>query len=379
MLEPMQPALAGRLVLSVGHTLPGLYCLAMLRDLGAEVVRIERPTRDAASPYEGVANDFPTRSLVAGTHALALDLKHAAGRDAFLRMAARADVVLEGFRPGVSTRLGIDYETLHTHHDALVHAAISGHGEGAREPEHLGHDVNYLAETGVLALANPLGLPGVPFADGLAGLAAALNVVAALHAATISGRGQHLDCAIVDGPLFLMSAELEHFWRSGESRGPGDTHLSGRHPWYGLHPSADGGAMAVGAVEPPFHAALCRTIGHPELTSRQHAEGEEADAARELIGSAFSTRTRAEAASLFEGGEACVSPVRTTAEVAGSDLVARGVREDESSGERLVRSPVRLPSVPLAPEISAETLLAGLGFGAEEIESLIDSGACEEA
>ena len=259
--------LAGTLILSVGHTLPGLYCLALLRDLGAEVVRVERPASGGPSQYAGVAADFPVRSLTAGTDSVALDLKSEAGSAAFRRLARAASAVLEGFRPGVAARLGIDYASLCREHEALVYASLSGHGQEGPDSQRVGHDLNYLAETGVLGLANPIGLPGTTFADGLAGLAAALNVLAALHAAARAGRGQHLDLAIVDGPLFLMATELENFWRTGSVRGPGESHLTGRYPWYGVHPTSEGGAVAVGAVEPGFFKALCHAVGHPELAA----------------------------------------------------------------------------------------------------------------
>lgn len=369
--DPAAPPLAGTVVLSVGHTLPGLYCLAALRDLGAGIVRVERPApKGASGPYAGLADAFPTRSLVAGTHAVALDLKRGAGRDAFRRMVRRADVVIEGFRPGVARRLGIDYEALRAENPALVYAAISGYGQSGPHSTRAGHDINYLAETGVLALANPTGLPGVTFADGMAGLSTALSVVAAIHGASRTGSGQLLDCAIVDGPIFLMASELEHFWRTGDARGAGDTHLTGRNPWYSVHPTADGGAVAVGAVEPPFYEALCRGIGCPELGDQQLAEGPALAAAREKISAAFGRRTRDQAVALFANESACVSPVRNTAEVAGSALMARSLRDEGAAGERLVRSPVRHPDAPLAPEKNGPRVLEDFGFTPEEIDAL---------
>jgi alpha-methylacyl-CoA racemase len=267
--------LAGAVILAVGQTLPGFYCLALLRDLGAEVVRVERPARGGDSRYAGVARGFPVRSLSAGIHSLGLDLKAASGRAAFHRLARAASAVLEGFRPGVAARLGIDYATLCPLHPALVYASISGYGQQGELSQRVGHDVNYLAETGVLALGSPIGLPGATFADGLAGLAAALNLLAAMQAAARDGRGQQLDLAIVDGPLFLMATELENLWRTGAARGPGESHLTGRYPWYGVHATSDGGAVAVGAVEPGFHAALCRGVGLTEVAASEVAEGEE--------------------------------------------------------------------------------------------------------
>ena len=360
--------LAGTVVLSVGHTLPGLYCLALLRDLGAEVVRVERLARGGEAKYAGLATGFPTRSLTAGTHSVALDLKSDAGSKAFQRLARAAAAVVEGFRPGVAARLGIDYAHLCRDHEALVYASLSGYGQEGPASQRVGHDVNYLAETGVLGLANPAGLPGTTFADGLAGLAAALNLVAALQVAGRSGRGQRLDLAIVDGPLFLMATELESFWRSGSARGPGDSHLTGRHPWYAVHETADGGAVAVGAVEPDFHAALCRAIGHPELAARQLAEGEEREQAWAAFRRFFAGRTRDQAMAALGAADACASPVLSTQEVAESVLMERATRAGSERGEKLVRSPVRLPLPALPEERHGAQVLARFGFTRAEIE-----------
>jgi alpha-methylacyl-CoA racemase len=371
--------LSGTVVLSVGHTLPGLYCLASLRDLGAEIVRIERPRpQGQADPYAGVAGDFPTRSLVAGTSEIALDLKHSSGLEAFRRLAKQADVLLEGFRPGAASRLGIDYESLSAAHPALVYAAISGHGQSGPNSDRVGHDVNYLAETGVLALANPMGLVGAAFADGLAGSNAALNIVAALHGRSRTGSGQMIDCAIVDGPLFLMSSELEHYWRTGESRGAGDTHLTGRHPWYGVHTTRDDGAVAVGAVEPSFYSNLCQGLGRPELASRQFADGDRLQAARDDIAASFAASGRDEMVTrLAQHGDTCVSPVLDTAEVANSSLIERVLPDERAQGERLVRSPVRTSPLDLAPERSGRCVLGDFGFTTEEIETLVRDGAID--
>jgi alpha-methylacyl-CoA racemase len=362
--------LAGTVVLSVGHTLPGLYCLALLRDLGAEVVRVERRTRgERESKYAGVADGFPVRSLTAGTHSVALDLKSDAGHAAFRKLARAAAAVLEGFRPGVAARLGIDHAQLRRDHEALVYASLSGYGQQGAASQRVGHDVNYLAETGVLGLANPPGLPGATFADGLAGFAAALNLLAALHEAARSGRGQHLDLAIVDGPLFLMATELENFWRSGAARGRGESHLTGRHPWYAVHETSDGGAVAVGAVEPVFFGALCGAIGRPELAERQLAEGEEREQAWAAFRGFFATRTRDQAMAALGAAEACASPVLSTQEVAQSALMERALRAGGERGEKLMRSPVRLPLPELPAERHGAQLLARFGFTRAEIEA----------
>ena len=363
--------LAGTVVLSVGHTLPGLYCLALLRDLGAEVVRVERRARGGGgdAKYAGLAAGFPIRSLTAGTHSVGLDLKSDAGRAAFQKLAREAAAVVEGFRPGVATRLGIDYASLCRDHEALVYGSVSGYGQEGPASQRVGHDVNYLAETGVLGLANPAGLPGATFADGLAGFSAALNLVAALPAAARSGRGQHLDLAIVDGPLFLLGAELESFWRSGSARVRGGNHLTGRYPWYAVHETADGGGVALGAVEPEFHRALCGAIGHPELAERQFAEGEEREQSWAAFRRFFGARTRDQAMTALGAAEACASPVLSTREVAESVLMERALREGSERGEKLVRTPVRLPLPALPEERHGAQVLARFGFTRAEIEA----------
>lgn len=374
-MSPTEPPLAGAVVLSVGHTLPGLYCLAMLRDLGAEVVRVERPARASASRYAGLAT-FPIRSLTAGTHAIAVDLKADAGRGVFERLAASAAVVLEGFRPGVAARLGVDHSRLCARHPALVYASMSGYGQTGPASRRVGHDLNYLADTGALGLANPIGLPGATFADGLAGVAAALNVVAALHVATGTGCGRHLDLAIVDGPFFLMASELEAFWRSGVARGPGDTHLTGRHPWYAVHGTRDGRAVAVGAVEPAFHATLCEAIGHPELATRQHDDD---PAIWPAFRDFFTARTRDEAMAAMGEVDACASPVLSTREVAESPLLGRAVRVGPVAGERLVRSPIRLPLPPLEAERRGAGVLHRFGFSERDTDELARAGVIADA
>jgi len=378
MTAPGQP-LAGAVVVSLGHTLPGLCCIALLRDLGAQVIRIERVRRsDGDDPYAGLDAAFPVRSLTAGTSALRLDLKREQGRDAFCRLAARADVVLEGHRPGVAARLGVDYPRLSEDHPALVYASISGYGQAGPMSQQPGHDVNYLAQTGVLHLGNPIALPGVAFADGLAGVSAALNIVAAYHAASRDGRGQYLDLAIVDGPLFMMATEFEHHWRTGESRAPGGTHLTGRHPWYNVHATADGRAIAVGAVEAGFHRAWCDGLGVAHLADAQHAGGASLDAAWRATREGLAGLTRDEAVALFEGREACVSPVLDTAEVAQSPLMARVRVAGERDGEWLVRSPVVTAPVEWDAPRCGGAVLERFGFGEADIAELLRCGATQE-
>jgi alpha-methylacyl-CoA racemase len=372
-------ALTGTRVLTVGQTLPGMYCAAVLRDLGAEITRIEPPHRGSGR-YSALQGQFPTESLLRGTSRCAVDLHHAAGRHLVRRLAGKADVVLEGFRPGAAAALGIDYRSLGSSNPALVYAAISGYGQEGPAQRRPGHDVNYLAATGVLDLTrdregNPV-VPGVTMADGLAGLSAAVNILAALQMRSRSGRGQFLDLAIIDGPLFLMSMEFEHYWRTGKARGPRDTHLTGRFPWYGVAETKDGGHLAIGAVEPHFYTALCHKLGRGDLEDRQFAEGEELEEAARAFRAAFHSRGRDEWTALLADEDVCVAPVLGVDEAADSVLAqrARTTRpgEHHPSG---VRSPVRCPLPEPVPERDTVQTLAHFGLSAPEVAMLREQRA----
>lgn len=370
------PALDNVLVVSVGHTLPGLYCLAMLRDLGARAICIERPAPPAADEkYKGMDVTFPIRSLTLGTDEMHLDLKQESGVRAFRQLAQCADVVLEGFRPGVMQRLGIDYTSLHELNPGLVYAAITGYGQEGVWRDRVGHDINYLAETGVLALGNPVGLPGATWADGMAGVSAALNIVAAIHARSASGRGQMIDCAIVDGPLSLMTSEFEYAWNTGNARGAGATHLTGSHPWYGIYPTRDGKQVAIGSVEPAFYQVLCHALGLPELATQQYVQGKALEETKAKLGAAIASRSRDEVLALFREHQACVSPVLGTAEVLASPLATRAIARDPVTGQSRVLNPVRLAAAPTPTrEPLADFLLARGGFTKNEIEQLLAAG-----
>lgn len=365
-----QPLLAHVRVLSVGHTLPAMYCIPALRDLGADVTLVEAPAAESvATRYASLAGLFPTRSLLAGTARCQINLRDARGRDAYMRLARQADVILEGFRPGTSARLGVDYDAVKAGNPDVVYAAISGYGQAGPARDRVGHDLNYLAASGVLHLSGPPcgppAIPGVPFADGLAGVSAALNVVAALWRRMQTGAGCYLDIAIADGPAFLMAMEYDYFWNTGRQRQRGDTHLCGGYPWYNVFETADGRYLSVAAVEPQFYARLCQMLGRPDLASQQFVDGAERHALFECFASIFMSKTSDEWMEVLGSEDVCVTPVLTPGEAAGS--LPRGVSAD---GPPQVPSPVRLEvAAPSAPRGTA-AILASFGFTEEEIRTL---------
>jgi len=372
----MSPSLLADVrVLSVGHTLPAMYCIPVLRDLGADVTLVDAPSSEsAATRYASLAGLFPTRSLLAGTARCAINLRDAGGRDAYLRMARQADVILEGFRPGTSARLGVDYDAMKDASPRVIYAAISGYGQVGPARDRVGHDLNYLATSGVLHLTGPLdgppAIPGAPFADGLAGVSAALNIVAALWRRAQTGTGCYLDIAISDGPAFLMAMEYDYFWSTGRQRQRGDTHLCGGYPWYQVFETADGRYLSVAAVEPQFYTRLCDALGRPDLASQQFVGGAERDALFACFATIFKAKSCDEWMTLLGSKDVCVAPVLTPGEAA-QHLHTSGAAQDAP----LVRSPVRLESAaPSTPTGTAATL-ASFGFTEDEIRALREHGS----
>jgi len=373
----MLPSLLAQVrVLSVGHTLPAMYGIPALRDLGAEVTLIEAPAAaSVAARYASLAGVFPTRSLLAGTGRCTINLRDPRGRAAYLRLARQADVIFEGFRPGTSARLGIDYDTVKAANPGVIYAAISGYGQEGPARDRVGHDLNFLAAAGVLHLADgpngPPGVPGAPFADGLAGLSAALNVVAALWRRAQTGTGCFLDIAIVDGPAFLMAMEYDFFRDSGRHRQRGDTHLCGGYPWYHIYETADGRHVSVAAVEPQFYARLCTVIGRPDLATRQYAEGAEREALFASFAAIFKSKTRDEWTAIVRDQDVCVEAVAAPGEAAA----ALALRHGGAVTADAVRSPIRLPAAAASGPPDTAATLASFGFTEDEIRSLQAHGS----
>ncbi|HVM95953.1 MAG TPA: CaiB/BaiF CoA-transferase family protein [Candidatus Acidoferrales bacterium] len=364
----MSPSLlAGVRVLSVGHTLPAMYCIPALLDLGADVTLVEAPeAQEVAARYSRFAGQLPTDSLLAGTSRCKIDLRDAIGRDAYLRMAQHVDVVLEGFRPGASARLGIDYERVKSTSPRVIYAAISGYGQAGPWRDRVGHDLNYLAASGVLHLTGDPqdvpAVPGVPFADGIAGMSAALNIVGALWRRMQTGDGCFLDIAIADGPAFLMSMEYDYFRQTGHHRRRGDTHLSGGYPWYHVFETADGRYISIAAVEPHFYARLCKTLGRSDLESQQFAAGSERRALFDAFADIFRSKSLTEWCELLDGEAVCFAPVLTPGEAMQALQPSR-------------RSPMRLKAGATATPKDSAAVLASFGFSEDEIEVLRKRGS----
>lgn len=305
----MPGPLEGLRVVELAGLGPAPFAAMLLADLGADVLRISRPDEDAAA----AAADLLNR----GKHSVTIDLKSEAGRDAVLAHAAAADVLLEGFRPGVGERLGIGAERCLELNPRLVYGRMSGWGREGELATAVGHDINFIAAAGLLSQvgSDPDGPPVPPLAlagdFGGGAMSLVVGILAALWERERSGRGQVVDASIIDGASILMTV-LWGFRASGQwNDARGENLIDGSDPFYGVYRTADGGYLSVGALEPQFQATLLDLLG---LTGEPVFAGADRDAQRARFAEVFLTRSRDAWSELLEGTDACVMPVLSMGE-----------------------------------------------------------------
>jgi alpha-methylacyl-CoA racemase len=328
---PVSPAsgpLNGVTVLDLSTVGPAARCTRLLSDYGALVVKVGPvPTADAAP----IQPRYFAYSGHRGMRRVLVDLKDEEGRDAFLSLAGAADVVVESFRPGVVDRLGVGYSAVSARNPGVVYCSTSGYGQDGPASQWAGHDIDYLAVGGFLAMSTPgVGgappIPGATVADAAAGgMQAALAITAALAGRATTGRGAYLDVSVAEGVLWLTSLAIDEQLALGDDIVPGHDVLSGRYACYGTYAASDGKWLAVGAIEAKFFANLCGALGCPELAASQLNDDAQ-EKIRAAFASAFATRTRDEWVELLAGADTCVAPVLEVSEVVASpQFVARGV------------------------------------------------------
>jgi alpha-methylacyl-CoA racemase len=315
-------------VLDLSTVGPAARATRLLADYGARVVKVGPVPSADASPIEP---PFFAYSGQRGMHRVLLDLKDDDGREAFLALAAAADVVVESFRPGVVDRLGIGHAAVSARNPGIVYCSTTGYGQDGPQAQRAGHDIDYLAVGGFLAMSTPgeqaaPPLPGATIADAAAGgLHAALAITAALAGRASTGEGAYLDVSVAEGVLWLMSLAVDEQLALGGDVTPGHDVLSGGYACYATYPASDGRWLAVGAIEARFFANLCRALGCPELAASQY-DGEAQPQTRAALARAFATRPRDEWVELLAGADTCVAPVLAVAEVADDpQFRARGV------------------------------------------------------
>ena len=345
-------ALRGIRVLDLSRLLPGPFLTMILADLGADVVKVEEPRRG------DYMRDFPPRgdgasgrylSVNRNKRSVTMDLKDEGERERFLRMTERADVVVESFRPGVMDRLGVGYEALNERNERIILCSISGYGQNGPYRDRAGHDINYLALAGVLAMSGqdsggPPALAGVQIADlGGGAMWGAIAILSALIDRDRTGRGTHLDISMTEGALAMLASEfgIVDAEPSPPTRGTGL--LNGGAARYGVYETSDGKYLSVGALEPQFLGRLAAAAG---LELQPGAEGD-ADLRRQLT-RVIATRTRDEWARALDEHDCCCEPVLEMDEVPGHALHReRGVffeiPDEDAPGTLQVRTPLGMP------------------------------------
>ncbi|KNZ32915.1 MAG: carnitine dehydratase [Methylibium sp. NZG] len=375
--------LHGLRILELASIGPGPMCAMLLADLGADVVRIDR------TEPSGLGVAMPTRFNVNGRNrrSVALDLKTPAGRDAVLRLVATADMLIEGFRPGVAERLGLGPADCHARNAGLIYGRMTGFGQTGPLAAAAGHDLNYIALTGALHAIGPPGGAPVPPLNlvgdyGGGALYLALGLLAALHERKTSGLGQVVDAAMVDGAASLASIFYGLHASGAWDRPRGENLLDGGAPFYATYETADARFVALGALEPKFFAELAQRIGLDERFVKRQHDRRLWPEMREAVGRIIKTKTRDEWCALLEGTDACFAPVLSIAEAPqhahaasrNAFITIDGVVQP-APAPRFDRSTPEPPRP--APEVGQHTVevLSEAGFTAAEIAALTASGA----
>ncbi len=391
--------LAGIRVLDLSLQLPGPFCTLMMADHGADVIKVDEPEPRLRNPF--AAEDSPglspsDRYLNRGKRSLTLNLKTDEGRDIFRTLAEKADVVVEGFRPGVTERLGVGYATLSARNPRLVYCSISGYGQTGPMRTVAGHDINYISYTGILGMSGraggPPAIPPVQVGDLFGGAMMALSgILMALVARQSTGQGRWVDVSMTDGSFAMLAFHAVAGLAGAPDPERGSLILTGMYPCYETYRCADGGYVSLGALEAWFWDRLVSALGRDDLAGLQYATGDEGARAKAELATIFAAKTRGEWERFFEGKDVCFSPVLALSEaLSHPNAAARGMvvavesplgGTDRQPGRPLKFSGPREdwtePAPPgRAPRLGEhdEEILKEIGYGPERIAALRRAG-----
>ena len=393
-------ALEGIKVLDFCRNAPGMFATTVLADLGADVLMIERPMDETRAAYEKLVSgiDGPEderrhaafNALQRNKRSLALNLKEPEAQQIFHKLAETADVVVEGFRPGVMDRLGAGYEKVRSINPRAVYCSVSGYGQDGPYSQMAGHDINYISFAGALGLIGPQdGKPSIPlnliadYAGG--GLCGAVGILAALMAREKTGAGQYVDIAMSEGVLYMLSGLVSDALSRGISAERGSNRLNGGAPYYNVYRTKDGKYFSIAAIEPWFWENLCRALALEALLPHQDAIGEKKAEVEQALSDAFLAKTRDEWFEALKNANISVGKVYSIEEALDDPHAQkRGmVLEIEASGipeskVRQVATSIHLSDTPgevrnLGSVTGQHTsnVLEELGFAAAAVADLI--------
>ena len=385
----MAGPLTGVTVLELAGIGPGPFAGMMLADMGAEVIRVDRiPAASTGNALEALLRN--DSSVDRGRRSIAVDMKNPRGIETVLRLVEKADILIEGFRPGVTEKLGLGPEVCRARNPRLVYGRMTGWGQTGPLAQAAGHDINYIALSGALHAMGPKDRPPAPPLNlvgdyGGGGMLLALGAVAALYETQRSGQGQVVDAAMTDGAAILMAAPYAWAARGFWSDQRETNLLDGAAPFYGCYACSDGGFVSLGSIEPQFYRELLEKcqIDDPQF-AHQWARGEW-PALKLKLAALFGTRSRDEWSALLEGSDACFAPVLSISEaprhphnLARATFVeANGVTQP-APAPRFDRTTSELPA--RAPVIGADSteLLRRIGCSDADIATLIEAGVVRQ-
>ena len=374
--------LAGIRVVELAGLGAAPFCGMVLADLGADVIRVERPDRVIGGHTSSTRHDLLNR----GKRSIGVDLKHEAGVDIVLRLCGTAELFIEGFRPGVTERLGIGPTQILARNSAIVYGRMTGWGQDGPLSARAGHDIDYIALSGALHGVGTEDTPVVPLnlvGDyGGGGMLLAVGLLAALAHARTTGKGQVVDAAMVDGSALLTTAMhgylAEGFWSTERAANL----LDGGAPFYSIYETADGKYLAVGALEPQFFATLIEALDLASESVGEQTDRERWPEMRATFTARFLERSRDEWESLFEGLDACVAPVLLPDEAPGNRHNAHrevfieidGVTQP-APAPRFSLTATTTPAGPVFPGCDTDAILRSLGLTEEDTSKLRQVGA----
>ena len=393
----MVMALQGIKVLDLCHLAPGMYCTMILSDFGAEVLRIDRPQPTSPQKagnsvwrFERVM-EVANRAFNRNKKSIVLNFKSEGAQQIFYKLVKSADVIVEGFRPGVTQRLGIDYETISKINSRIIYCSISGYGQSGPYVELPGHDVTYIAMGGALNMVGePDRPPVIPMnfiADWAGGaLHATIGILIALMARNETGQGQYVDIAYTDGVASLVTLFAFDHFNYGVDYSRGGTPFNGGTPGYNVYQTKEGKYLAIGCFEPWFWENLCRLVGREDFVPYQFAGGEKRQEMLAYLRQFFLTKSRDEWFDLIKDKNIPVGKVYNLDEILSDpqlqhrhmlreiDLPSGGKERTIGVGIKLSGTPGEIKCPASVPGEHTKEILLGLGYTEEIIKKLNHEG-----